>query len=168
MSVPEMKQWEGLPILYPGQDMTGVGPIESSACVRHEPYPLPEGFEWCIINDSNFDEITQDASMTSRNFLKWWIISCSRDKLRYLLGTRLSQSKNLAFLLICIPCNIMVREKLLPMVNLQQAVKIGPHTGEQLMKLYNAGIKEAMRILGSDGIFKFTVTSLYTTPRTVG
>ena len=192
MSVPEMKQWEGLPVLYPGQDMTEVGPIESSACVRHEPYPLPEGFEWCIINDSNFDEITQDASMTSRNFLKWWFISCSRDKVRYLLGIRLSQSKNLAFLLICIPCNIMVGGKLLPMVNLQQAVKIGPHTGEQLMKLYNAGIKEAMRILRSDGIFQATMffnhciipkpiitfdvyfwdSSLqslpYTTPRTVG
>ena len=137
MSIPEMKQWEGLPLVYSGQDMTEVGPVVSSACVRHEPYPLPEGFEWCIINDSNFDEITQDVNITSRNFLKWWFISRSQDKMRYLLGIRLSSSKALAFLLACIPCNIMVGGRLLPMVNLQQVVKIGPHTAEQLMELYN-------------------------------
>ena len=46
MSVPAMELWEGLPFLWPGQEMGEVGPIELSNCIRQEPYPLPPGFEW--------------------------------------------------------------------------------------------------------------------------
>ena len=186
MSVPEMKSWEGLPLLFPGQDMGEVGPIESSIDVRDEPHPLPQGFEWYNINSRNVDEI-----FMPRNLLKWFT-SFTQCKMRYLLGIRLSSTKKLAFLLTCIPCNIRIGGKLLSVVNLQHTVRLCPDTEEQLLQLYNASIKETMRILGSEGIFQATIfhnrsiipkpvitydvyfwdsrfQSLpYTTPRTVG
>ena len=57
MSIPEMEKWEGLPFLWNGQDVGEIGPIETSTCVRHEPYPLPQGFEWSVLDSSNFNEI---------------------------------------------------------------------------------------------------------------
>ena len=187
ISVPAMKQWEGLPLLFPGQDMGGVGPIESSTDARHEPYPLPQGFEWCM----NVNDIIQDLSSMSKKLLK----SFSQCKMRYLLGIRLSSTSvnKLAYLLTCTPCNIRVGGKLLSMVNLQQTVQFHPDIKEeQLFQLSNAGIKEAIRMLGSEGIFQASMffnrcvapkpiitfdvyfwdshfQSLpYTTPRTVG
>ena len=87
MSVPEMKLWEGLPLLFPGQDMGEVGPISTD--VRDEPYPLPQGFEWCIVDFSNLDEITQDLDFMARNLLRLWYPICSQH-IGYLLGIRLS------------------------------------------------------------------------------
>ena len=116
MSVPEMKSWEGLPLLFPGQDMGEVGPIKSSIDVRDEPHPLPQGFEWYNINSRNVDEI-----FMSRNLLKWFT-SFSQHKMKYLLGIRSSSTNKLAFLLTCIPCNIRIGGKLLSVVNLQHTV----------------------------------------------
>ena len=45
------------------------------------------------------------------------------------------------------------------MVNLQQT--IGPDATEQQNQLYNAGIKETMRILGSEGIFQAAIFTKY-------
>ena len=39
--------------------MGEIGPIESSNHIKHEPYPLPHGFEWSILNSSNIDEVFQ-------------------------------------------------------------------------------------------------------------
>ena len=148
MSVPVMKHWEGLPLLFAGQDIGEVGPIESSIHVRHESYPLPQGFEWCI----SMNDIIQD--LNSMKLLEWFS-SCSQCKMRCLLGIKLSSSKKLVLLLTCTPCNIRVGGKLLSMVYLQQTVKFCPDIAEeQLFQLYNAGIKEGMRILGSEGIFQ--------------
>ena len=105
MSVPVMEAWEELPFLWPGQDVGEVGPIESSSCVRQEPYPLPPGFEWCTLNSSNIDEIIQlDDQFThvidvlpfyhmSKNWSKWVVSSPHHDKNGYLLGIRLFLSK---------------------------------------------------------------------------
>ena len=39
--------------------MGEIGPIKTSSCVKHEPYPLPQEFEWSVLGPSNFDEIIQ-------------------------------------------------------------------------------------------------------------
>ena len=75
MLVPEMTKWEGLPFVWHGEDMH-VGPIQSPIHVQHEPYPLPQGFEWVIINSGNFGEVVQlykeinPLNPISRNLLK--------------------------------------------------------------------------------------------------
>ena len=48
---------------------------------------------------------------------------------------------------------------MLSLVNLQQTV--GPDATKQQNKLYNAGIKETMRILGSKGIFQAAIFTKY-------
>ena len=187
ISVPVMKRWEGLPLLFPGQDMGEVGPIESSPDVRHEPYPLPQRFEWCM----NVSDIIQDLSSMSKELVKLLL----QPKMRYLLGIRLPSSSNnkLVFLLTCIPYNIRVGRKLLSTVYLQETVQRHPDIEEeQLFQLCNTGSKEAMKILGSEGIFQALIffnrkvtpkpiitfdvyfwdshfhSLPYTTPRTVG
>ena len=99
MSIPETERWEGLPFLWHGQDMGEVGPIESSSCVRQEPYPLPQGFEWSVLDSSSFNEIIQLQNdrnpiyRITRKYLKWFISSPLYKK-GCLLGIRSSSSKS--------------------------------------------------------------------------
>ena len=170
MSIPETERWEGLPFLWHGQDIGEIGPIESSTCVRHEPYPLPQGFEWSVLSSSNFDEIIQlsddvDPSFPiSRNSLKWFI-SSPQYKKGCLLGIRLSSSKNLVWIMISTPYNIRIGGKLLSLVSLQQ---IGSPDIMKQRNVDNAGIKEIMRMLGYEGIFQATIiTQQYVIPKPV-
>ena len=59
MSIPAIEYCKELPLLWHGQDIGEIGPIISSDCVRCEPYPLPQEFEWYALNSNNFDEIIQ-------------------------------------------------------------------------------------------------------------
>ena len=195
MSIPETKMWEGLPFLWHGQDIGEIGPIESSTCVRHEPYPLPQGFEWRILDSSNIDEIIQlykDSKpiaicSMSRKFLQWIILSPLYKK-GYLLGIILSSSKKLVWLAISLPYKIRIGGNYLSVVHLQYVSS----DAEYHNHFHNIGIKETMRILRSEGIFQATMVTIrrvipksviiqdgyicrlrshslpYTTPRTVG
>ena len=157
MSIPETERWEGLPFLWHGQDMGEIGPIETSTCVRQEPYPLAQGFEWSILSSSNFDEIIQlntdfdPGYPLSRKFLKW-LISSPLYKKECLLGIRSSTSKKLVWFIAFTPYHIRIGGKLLSMVNLAYAV-----VANQKNHFYNAGIKETMRMLGREGIFQATI-----------
>ena len=172
ISIPAMEQWEGLPVVFPGQDMSEIGPVQSSKYLRSEPYPLPQGFEWCTLNSSNFNEIIQlseDANPSNsiaKSFLEWFI-SCPQYKKRYLSGIRLSSSKELVFVLTCTPCNIRVEEKVLPMVNLQQVARVCVDTKDQLFQLSGCSIKETMRWLAFEGIFQALLYMNYTIPKPV-
>ena len=164
MSIPVMEKWEGLPFLWHGQDIGEIGPIESSSCVRDKPYPLPQGFEWSVLNRSNFNEVIQlyhdinPLTPMPRNVLEWFIVSPYYRK-GCLLGIRLSLSKKLVWFIACTPYHIRIGGKVLSMVNLQQTV--GPDARKQQNQLYNAGIKETMRILGSEGIFQAAIFTRY-------
>ena len=173
ISIPEIEHWEGLPFLWRGQDVDEVGPIESLNSVKHEPYPLPQGFEWCTLNSNHFNEIIQlskdvnPINPMARSFLKWFI-SCPQYKKRYLSGIRLSSSKKLVWVLTCIPYTIRVEEKLLSMVKLQQTAQISPDTENWLNQLSNSVIKESMRVLASEGIFQALIfMNLYIIPKPV-
>ena len=160
MSIPETERWEGLPFLWHGQDMGEIGPIETSTCVRQEPYPLAQGFEWSILSSSNFDEIIQLCTdcdpeyPISRKYLKW-LISFPLYKKGCLLGIRSSTSKKLIWLGISTPYNIRIGGKLLSIVHLQS--NFTPVAEKQLNYLCNAGIKETMRMLGYKEIFQATM-----------
>ena len=164
MSIPGMEKWEGLPFLWHGQDIGEIGPIKSSSYVRNKPYPLPQGFEWCVLNRSNFNEVIQlyddinPSTPISRNLLEWFISSPHYRK-GSLLGIRLSLNKKLVWFIACTPYHIRVGGKVLSLVNLQQTV--GPDATKQQNQLYNAGIKETMRILGSKGIFHAAIFTKY-------
>ena len=168
MSIPEMERWEGLPFLWHGQDMGEIGPIETSTCVRHKPYPLAQGFEWSILSSSNFDEIIQlytdcgPLYTLSRKFLKW-LISSPLYKKGCLLGIRSSTSKKLIWVVISIPYNIRIGERLLSVVHCNPS-----DIEKQRNYLFNAGIKETMRMLGYEEIFQATIlTNQHVIPKSV-
>jgi len=155
MSIPEMERWVGLPFLFRGQDVDKIGPIESLSSVRHKPYPLPPGFEWSVLNSSNFDEVIQlfaDTDFSLSKSILEWCISCPQFKKGCFLGIRLCSSKKLMSFILCTPHNIRVGGKLLSMVVLRQMV--GQDAVEQEYQLLNIGTKETMRILRSEGIYQ--------------
>ena len=174
MSIPEMEKWEGLPFLWRGQDVGKIGPIESSTCVRHEPYPLPQGFEWSILTASDIDEIIElqecegEPTMTNpinSNFLKW-VTSSPQYKKGCLLGIRLSSSKKLVCFIISAPINIRIGGKLLSMVEIKW-ISISEDFFEQLNQLYNALIKETMRLFSDEGIFQAMISFIPLIPKPI-
>ena len=158
MSIPETEKWEGLPFLWHGQDIGEIGPIETSTCVRQEPYPLPQGFEWSILSSSNFDEIIQLCTdcnpgySLSRKYLKW-LISSPLYKKGCLLGIRSSTSKKLVWFTASTSYHIRIGGKLLSMIHLVHVVD----AKNQKNHFYNAIIKETMRMFGREGIFQATI-----------
>ena len=193
MSIPEMEEWEGLPFLWCGQDIGEIGPIETSTCVRHEPYPLPQGYEWSVLDSSNLSEIMQlytvynSTYSISRKYFQW-LTSSPLYKKGCLFGIRSSSSKNLVWVAISLPYKIRIGKIFLSMVHLQLASSDAEHHNH----FHNIGIKEIMRIFRSEGILQATIMTgehvilksiiiqdiyfcdlrshslPYTTPRTVG
>ena len=160
MLIPEMEKWEGLPFLWHGQDIGEIGPIETT-CVRHKPYPLPQGYEWSVLDSSNFNEIIQLCEdcdpiySISRKYLKW-LSSSPLYKKGCVLGIRLSSrrsSKKLVWVAYSLPYTIRIGGTLLSVVHLQYASLDAEHHNH----FHNMGIKEAMRILRYEGIFQATL-----------
>ena len=53
-------EYAGLPILWRGQEVGEVGPIEPlPEHVRQEPYSLPQGFHWVTLSSSDVEEIVK-------------------------------------------------------------------------------------------------------------
>ena len=54
----EANEFAGLPILWRGQEVGEVGPIEPLLeRVRQEPYSLPQGFQWVTLSSNNIKEV---------------------------------------------------------------------------------------------------------------
>ena len=56
----EADEYAGIPILWRGQEVGEVGPIEPlPEHVRQEPYSLPQGFHWVTLSSSNVEEVVK-------------------------------------------------------------------------------------------------------------
>ena len=101
----------GLPILWRGQEVGEVGPIEPlPEHVRQEPYSLPQGFHWVTLSSSNAKEIikfgskhfwTSNITMSIFNF----IMSHPNVKDQWQFGIRATNGKLVAVVLahpVCI------------------------------------------------------------------
>ena len=61
------ERYAGLPILWRGQEVGEVGPIEPlPEHVRQEPYSLPQGFHWVTLNNKDVEEVVKFAAE------HWW------------------------------------------------------------------------------------------------
>ena len=59
----EADEYAGLPILWHGQEVGEVGPIEPlPEHVRQEPYSLPQGFHWVTLTSNDIEEVAKFAS----------------------------------------------------------------------------------------------------------
>ena len=70
----EADDFAGLPILWRGQEVGEVGPIEPlPEHVRQKPYSLPRGFHWVTLNSDTFEEVVKfadkcDSEMSGINY----------------------------------------------------------------------------------------------------
>ena len=56
----EADEFAGLPILWCGQEVGEVGPIEPlPEHIRQEPYSLPQGFHWVTVSSSSVEEVAK-------------------------------------------------------------------------------------------------------------
>ena len=67
----EADEHAGLPILWRGQEVGEVGPIEPlPEHVRQEPYSLQQGFHWVTLTSSNAEEVLKCASKSGNTTIK--------------------------------------------------------------------------------------------------
>ena len=60
------ERYAGLPILWRGQEVGEIGPIEPlPEHVRQEPYSLPQGFQWVTLSSNNVDKVVKFFSKHS-------------------------------------------------------------------------------------------------------
>ena len=141
LSIPGVIRWEKLPILWRGQEVKHIGPLEN--VIGDNPCSLPEGLEWTSLDFGNLNEITQLHDITCTNKYKnsiSWNFKHPKYQSSLVFGVRESDNKKLVQAIWCIPCHISVNRQLLPVVELQQ--KWAQYEQDDL---YNVIIREAMR-----------------------
>ena len=106
----EADEHAGLPILWRGQEVGGVGPIEPlPEHVRQEPYSLPQGFNWVTLSSSNGEEVVKFLNKYSSRVFDTstidFIISDPNTKDEWQFGIRTTNGKLVAVVLahpVCI------------------------------------------------------------------
>ena len=79
----EADEHAGLPILWHGQEVEEVGPIEPlPEHVRQEPYSLPQGFHWVTVNSSNVQEVVKFINKCSKEHITTVLILISSSNIR--------------------------------------------------------------------------------------
>ena len=85
----EADELAGLPILWRGQEVGEVGPIEPlPEHVRQEPYSLPQGFHWVTLTSNNIEEVAKffskcDVEMCGINHDHIYKFSSYNDNINY-------------------------------------------------------------------------------------
>ena len=150
LSVPEVTRWEGLHILWRGQEVIQIGPLENNKALS--PHLLPEGLEWTTLYSDNIDEImtlyNSTHSIVNKNAIQW-NFKHPGYKCEFVFGVRESSSKKLVWAIWCVPYHINIKGQSLAVVELQQP---GMYYGGKQDGLYNVVIREAMRCVSRFGI----------------
>ena len=107
----EADEFAGLPVLWCGQEVGEVGPIEPlPEQVRQEPYSLPQGFHWVTVSSSNVEEVVKFINKCSNQpivtvFDINFIIKYPTTKVEWQFGIRTTNGKLVGALLaypVCI------------------------------------------------------------------
>ncbi|XP_065885365.1 glycylpeptide N-tetradecanoyltransferase-like isoform X2 [Dysidea avara] len=152
LSIPEAVMWEKIPVLWRGQQMGQIGPIETVDHVRQEPYPLPEGLKWSAINFNSIDEVAKlygRGNIGDYEHQIQWSISHPCFKDMFFVGIRLASSNELTWAAYCFQSNIRFGEVLLHVVTLEFA---GQSFLGQQGDLYGAALMEIIRRANLSGI----------------
>ena len=105
-------EYAGLPILWRGQEVGEVGPIEPlPEHVRQEPYSLPQGFYWVTLTNNDIEEVAKfackcDAELHSLHFdhkfrthFIGYYITHPSTRSEWQLGVRTTNGKLVGFIL---------------------------------------------------------------------
>ena len=92
------ERYVGLPILWRGQEVGEVGPIEPlPEHVRQEPYSLPQGFQWVPLSSSDAIEIEQFAAKhwfkSIHRFIVYYHMYYPNSKIEWQFAIRTTDNK---------------------------------------------------------------------------
>ena len=147
-----------LPISLRGELVEKIGPIQQHSESREiQPSPLPKGYEWVLLGYDDIDEICEMCDTIPVNPMpKWylqWIALHPHVQKTLLLGIKDCLRNVLTFFIYCMPLNMNIGGKIIPMVHLVQESEWSLANSLEF-RLWVAGCKEAMRILEKVGIFQ--------------
>ena len=104
----EADKYADLPILWRGQEVGEVGPIEPlPEHVRQEPYSLPQGFHWVTMSSSDVEEVVKFVNKCSQNIaisVFNFIMSHPHTKDEWQFGIRTTNGKLVAVVLAYHAC----------------------------------------------------------------
>ena len=140
----EADEYAGLPILWRGQEVGEVGPIEPLLeHVRQEPYSLPQGFHWVSLSSSNVEEVMKFADKCSRNIkisILNFIMSHPNTRSEWQFGIRTTNGKLVAVVFACPVCIIIGGVSTTSIYHF-----IACHPKYKCKRIYYMLIKELMR-----------------------
>ena len=152
----------GLPILWRGQEIEEIGPIEPlPGHVRQEPYSLPQGFHWVTLSSSNVEEVTKFLNKCSKQFITTvfginFSIKYPTTKDEWQFGIRTTDGK-LVGVVLAYPVCISIGG--VSLVCIQPYV--GHHPKYLGKRMYYILIKELMRRVNLCDINHFVLTWYY-------
>jgi len=156
LSIPEVMQWEGLPILWRGQEEVGqIYSLESKKGLN--PYQLPERLEWATLHSHNVKDILNLCNSTHSKTVIQWNFKHPHHKAEFVFGVRESSSQKLVWAIWCVPYHISIKGQSLPVVELYQQ---GTDCDGKQEELYNVVTREALRRVRTFGISQSVLTLL--------
>ena len=149
----EADEHAGLPILWRGQEVGEVGPIEPlPEHVRQEPYSLPQGFHWVTLTSNDIEEVVKFASKcdvevyglnydhkTNTNMIKYYV-NYPSTRSEWQFGIQTTNGKLVGFIL-GIPKHIHIEKEMITFIE----VRIWCHKKYIYKRLRYSLIKELVR-----------------------
>ena len=148
--IPSAIKWEGLPVIWTGQEVEQIGPIEPVIDkVEKKPYLLPKGFEWTSIY-RQIDKTCQETDHSVSLHPSQWFSLHPKVKV---LGIT-SSTTTMIFWGVLMSVNIKGKSiKLVQLSNIDASHILT--VGEPLFNLlFNIAAKELMRQFQFNGIYQ--------------
>ena len=153
LSLQQSIKWNDLPVVWIGQELEKIGPIESiTDKVQQQPYSLPEGYEWVHLHSATqlaeIREMSEGIDPLASTILHslWY----THPKIKT-LGIRSSTTKELECLVWGRPICINIKGKTLTLVERKYSSFLQA-SSSFLCLMHNIALKELMRQFQLDGI----------------
>eukprot|EP01135_Chromosphaera_perkinsii_P012399 Nk52_evm10s2657 gene=Nk52_evmTU10s2657 len=168
----EYKFWETQPVPQLGGVVTDYGPIEpDNENIQQEPYNLPNGYEWCVIDIDKENELLELYTLLNKNyvedddnmfrfayspaFLKWALQPPGFIK-DWHIGVRVSTSKKLVGFISGTPAHVRVGDSSVKMTEINFLCVLKKLRSKRLAPVL---IKEVTRRVHLKGVFQALYTA---------
>ncbi|CAD5215118.1 unnamed protein product [Bursaphelenchus okinawaensis] len=147
--------------------------------LRKDPYNLPKGFNWCNVDLTNDDELTELYKLLSDNYVEddesLFRFDYSKDFFKWALlppgwrpewhcGVRAATNNKLLAFIAAVPCKIKVRDAVIDMVEINF---LCVHKNLRSKRLTPVLVKEITRRVNLTGIFQAAYTAGVVLPKPI-
>ena len=158
LTIPQTVEWIGIPILWRGQEMKKIGPIEMlEDSTSHKPYVLPDNFEWMFLTSGKLDEVTELCiELRVPSIMLQWTVLHPHFKKEFIFGVRKSDNKQLLWLVGLVTSCLIINGKRLPLIVMEEQRS---HNDIKTLSLHRLVFREAMRIANLSKIYQIVIGS---------